>query len=128
MPMACNRIYNIWKASGDADIKGGAGLQMYTFTHDHFNLDAFSKMRVILAVQITPQTTIRMIKDHCENDPIDNIADFAPMIKLFNRVDKLIDIMNGCDFSKGKTHDVQIIDEQKQGEGQFYQVHNVPDL
>ena len=108
--MACGQIYNILKASGDTDIKGGAVLQMCTFTHDHFNLNAFSKIRVFLAVQITSQTTIRMIKDYCENDPIDNIADFAPMIELFDRVDRLIGIMNGCDFSKGKTHDVQIID------------------
>ena len=101
--MAYSQIYNIWKASSDADIKDGAGLRMYTFTHDHFNLNAFLKMRIFLAVQITSQTTIRMIKDHCENDPIDKIADFEPIIELFDRVDRLIDIMNGCDFSKGKT-------------------------
>ena len=37
--MSCGQIYNVWKASGDADIKGGAGLRKYTFTHDHFNLN-----------------------------------------------------------------------------------------
>ena len=54
-----------------------------------------------------------MIRDHCENDPVDQIADFEPMIELFDRVDRLIDMMNGCDFSKGKTRDVQSTDEPK---------------
>ena len=35
------------------------------------------------------------------------------MIELFDKVDRLIDIMNGCDFSKGKCRNVEVIDEPK---------------
>ena len=111
--MSLLQIYNIWKASGDADVKGGAGLRLYKFTHDHFNLNAFSKMRVFLAVQFTSQTAIKMIKDHCEHDPVDTIKEFEPMIELLNLVDRLIDIMNGIDFSKGKKRNVSFIDKPR---------------
>ena len=34
--MSLLQVYNIWKASGDADVKGGAGLRLYKFTHVPF--------------------------------------------------------------------------------------------
>ena len=83
-------------------------------------------MRVFLGVQFTSQTTIKMIKDHCEHDPVDTIKenhckhdavdtikDFEPMIDLLNLVDRLIDIMNGLNFSEGIKRNVSLIDEPR---------------
>ena len=61
-PMNLNQLYEMWKASGDADVVGGASVRLYKFTHDHFKLNAYLKMRVFLAVQIPSQTMITMIK------------------------------------------------------------------
>ena len=58
-------IAKIWETSGDADSSVGL-VRRYTFTQDHFNLNAYLKTRVFLAFQIPSQTTIGMIKDHCD--------------------------------------------------------------
>ena len=49
--MSLEKIYNVWKASGDADTSVGA-VRRYNKTHDHFNLNAYLKMRVFIALQI----------------------------------------------------------------------------
>ena len=61
-------LYNIWLASGDADCRFASSLRKYIFTHDHFNLNVYLKMRVFLAIQIPSQTCIKMIRDHCDSD------------------------------------------------------------
>ncbi|KAL7527937.1 hypothetical protein ACHAXR_003152, partial [Thalassiosira sp. AJA248-18] len=114
--MKLGMLYEIWKASGDADLMGGAAVRLYKFTHDHFNLNSYSKMRVFLAVQVSSQTMIQMIKDHC--DCVENLADieeFAPIIELFDKVDRLVDIMNGSNQKKGKVRNVQLINHPKHG-------------
>ena len=69
-------------------------------------------MRVFLALQITSQTCIKMIKDHCEcNDNIEVIEDYKPMIELFESVDRPIDIiMNGNGY-KAKNRNVELINK-----------------
>ena len=112
--MALVMIYEIWLASGDQRMNVTASLRRYIFTHDHFNLNAYLKMRVFLAVQIPSATCIRMIKDHCEdtsNDAV--IADYQPMIDLFTKVDRLVDIWNGTNHKKGKVRNVELINKPK---------------
>ena len=60
--MDLETLYDIWKASGDMDVRGRSKLRRYTFTHDHFDLNAFTKMRVFLAVQMAFQTMRQMIR------------------------------------------------------------------
>ena len=113
-PMNLNMPYEMWKASGDADVVGGASVRMYKFTHDHFKLNAYLKMRVFLAVQIPSQTMIKMIRDHCDRaENLANIKDYEPMIELFDKVDRLVDIMNGTGYKKGKNRMVELINHPK---------------
>ena len=108
--MNLEKIYSIWLASGDADVTGGAAIRKYKFTHDHFVLNAYLKMRVFLAVQIPSQTTIQMIKDNCNcNENLADIEDYEPMIEIFNHVDRLVDVMNGVGFKNGKDRNVELI-------------------
>ncbi|EJK64027.1 hypothetical protein THAOC_15281 [Thalassiosira oceanica] len=107
-------LYNIWLASGDADCRFASSLRKYIFTHDHFNLNAYLKMRVFLAIQIPSQTCIKMIKDHCDSDKNeDKLEDYEPMIKLFDKVDRLVDIWNGSNYKKSKVRDVELINKPK---------------
>ena len=107
------QIYLIWKASGDADVEGGDSRRLYKFTHNHFDLNAFSKMRVFIAVYFTSETTIKIINDNCKHDPFDTMKDFEPLIELLNLIDILISIMNEIKFSKGKNRNVYLIDEPR---------------
>ena len=91
------------------DVDGGSKLRRYKFTHDHFDLNAFTKMRVFLAVQFASQTMMRMIKDYCIGRP-GELPKFEPMLELLNAVDRLVDIMNGINESKGKLRNVEPID------------------
>ena len=108
--MSLQTLYRIWKSSGDADVRSGAGIRKYKFTHDHFDLNSFLKMRVFLAMNVFSQTMKRMITDHCIRDPKDQLEDFKPMIDLIDAVDRLVDIVNGINISKGKFRNVQQID------------------
>mmetsp|Transcript_33560 Transcript_33560/g.57027 ORF Transcript_33560/g.57027 Transcript_33560/m.57027 type:complete len:436 (+) Transcript_33560:75-1382(+) len=112
--MALEIIYEIWKASGDADTSVGL-VRRYNKTHDHFKLNAYLKMRVFLALQIPSQNTIGMINDYCDPDQyedgeeVPSINEFAPMIAIFEKVDRLVDIMNGRSYKNGKDKDVELI-------------------
>ena len=75
---------------------------MYKFTHDHFQLNSYLKMRVFLALQTTSQTTVKMIRDYCDDDSNSTaIKDYQPMIDLFLKVDRLVDIMNSSTKKEG---------------------------
>ena len=108
-PMDLETLYVIWKTSGDMDVDGGSKLRRYKFTHDHFDLNAFTKMRVFLAVQFASQTMIRMIRDYCDGRP-GELPKFEPLLELLNAVDRLVDIMNGINKSKGEFRNVEPID------------------
>ena len=92
--MSLQMIFAIWNTT----ISAGSELRLNHLSIDHFHLDSYKKMTVWRAVQITSQTTIMMIKDCCEqtnnNFDIDN---YQPMIDLFDKVDRLIDICNSYD-------------------------------
>ena len=110
MIMQLNTLYEIWLASGDANVTGGASLRKYKFTHDHFKLDAYLKMRVFLSMQFCSQTMIRMIKDYCNNpNNFTSVSEFQPMIDLFEAVDRLVDIMNGTGFKNGRNRNVELL-------------------
>ena len=70
------------------------------YMHDRFNLKTFSNMRVFLTIHIRPRSTIRMIKGHCERDPVDAIEDYVPMIGIFNKINRMTDILNSREPSK----------------------------
>ena len=89
-------VFDIWQASGDSDVSHRANVRKYRFTHDHFQLTTYLKMRVFLAIQIMSQMCIRMIRDVCETDNDYRLDDYKPMIELFDKVDRLVDIMNGA--------------------------------
>lgn len=108
--MNLNIAYEIWKASGDYSLSQSS-LRKYKFTHDHFLLDAYLKMRVFLAVQFTSGTMVKMITDHC-NDASNfaKVEDYQPMIELLKAVDRLIDIMNG---KRSKARNAELIDHPR---------------
>ena len=109
--MSLEMIYEIWLATGDMSVVGGAAVRKYKFTHDHFKLNSYLKMRVFLALQIMSQSCIEMIREHCNvEENVADIKDFEPMIELFDKVDRLVDIMNGNGF-KGKVRNVELIDK-----------------
>ena len=97
---------NVWQQSGDADTVS-ASVRKYNKTHDHFNLNAYLKMRVFLAAQVQSQNTITMLKQECDNEELKN---FAPMIQIFEAVDRLVDIMNGVGYKNCKDKNVELID------------------
>ena len=99
--MNLETLYDIWKTSGDMDVGGSSKLRRYKFTHDHFDLNAFTKMRVFLAVQMASQTMRRMLMDYCNDRPRE-LPKFEPLLELLNAVDRLVDIMNGINKSKRK--------------------------
>ncbi|KAL7455841.1 hypothetical protein ACHAWC_008195 [Mediolabrus comicus] len=111
------RIYNIWLASGDGDVATGAGIRRYNKTHDHFRLDSYLKMRVFLAVQIPSQNTIQMIRDYCNpehhdaGDEVEEEGEFENTIKIFDSVDRLVDIMNGTGYKNSKDKKVELMDK-----------------
>ena len=107
--MNLKMIHEMWKSTDDYSITSSAHVRLYKFTRDHFVLNAYLKMRVFFALQIPSQTTIKMIKDHCDTFGID-VAKYQPMIDLFNSVDRLVDIMNGKAFQGSKDKNVQLID------------------
>lgn len=110
--MSLEMVADIWYASGDADVVGGAVCRRYKFTHDHWNLAGKPAlaMRVFLAFQFTSQTCIRMINEVCADPENEfDLEDYKPMIKLLDAVDRLIDIMNGIPFSNGKDRNVHLI-------------------
>ena len=118
MEMNLDLIYQIWLASGDASLAAGAATRKYKFSHDHYVLNAYLKMRVFLAIQIPSQNTIKMIRDHCRDvanldGPSADINDYEPMIQIFESVDRLVDIVNGSGFKKGKDRDVELLNHPK---------------
>ena len=59
------------------------------------------------------QTSIGMIKDVCAStDSIFNVQDYEPMIEVFEKIDRLVDIMNGNGF-KGKDMKVELINHPR---------------
>ena len=68
-------------------------------------------MRVFLALQIMSQTCIKMIRDYCENvENLADIKDYEPMIELFDKVDRLVDIMNGNGY---KASNIELINKPR---------------
>ena len=54
-----------------------------------------------------------MIMDHCKNNSVNRIKDFQPILLLFDKMDRPVDIMNGHGFSKGKDQDGVLINEPR---------------
>jgi hypothetical protein len=115
-----NRIMNlamiksIWQSYESA----GSQLRKTHLGHDHFELDAYKKMRVFLAVQVMSQSTIGMIKEHCESDDNDDdISIYQGMIEIFDKIDRLVDICNAYhedqDTKSGRARNVQKINHPK---------------
>lgn len=91
-------LYMIWQQIGDGNVSGINNVRNYKFGEEHFNLNSYNKMRVFLAVQIPSQTMIRMVNDACKS-PEDggcgmDINKYEPMLEIFDRVDRLVDIVN----------------------------------
>ena len=74
-----------------------------------------SKYMIITISKIPSQTTITMLKDYCDPDEYEegktmpNINEYQPMIDVCEKVDRLVDIMNGCSYKSGKDRDVEFI-------------------
>ena len=82
-------------------------IQIYSWS---FQVELILEDASFLALQIASQMCIKMIKDYCvvSENPAE-LEDYHPMIYLSEKVDRLVDIMNGIGFSKGKHRDVQLI-------------------
>ena len=77
-------------------------LRTNIFTPDHFppNKNAYSRMRVHLAVQVKSQSAIRIFRDNAEK--CSGIAEVEPHIAVIEKVDRLIDIWNNTGMSNRK--------------------------
>ena len=53
-------------SSGDTDVLSSA-LYKYIFALEHFQLNAYTQMRVYLAIQFTYQSMIACIREYCQN-------------------------------------------------------------
>jgi hypothetical protein len=106
-------LYVIWKEIGDGDVSGTNHLRNYKFGNEHFKLNSYNKMRVFLAVQIPSQTMIRMINDYCkpkaEGGCDGNLKQYGPMLEIFDKVDRLVDIINATRVKNGKDLKVEFI-------------------
>jgi hypothetical protein len=96
----------------------GSGLRKTHFGYDHFELDAYKKMRVFLAVQVMSQSAINMIKECCaDEDNDEDIDNFKGMIELFTKINRLVDICNGYGAEQrtksDNRRDVEKIDHPK---------------
>lgn len=87
-------LEEIWSKLGDGDISSRCDVRRYKVGKEHFKLNSYNKMRVFLAVQIPSQTTIKMVNDYCELPDGGKKEDYAGMLELFEKVDRLVDIIN----------------------------------
>jgi hypothetical protein len=55
--------------------------------------NSLSRMKVNLAVQITSQTIITMINENGDGMELVGLDDFSPMILVFDKLDRLVDII-----------------------------------
>lgn len=107
------KCYVAWKSVGGCSLEGlasGTQLNKSRLTMQHFVLNPYNKMRVPLAVQITSQSMIETCKEFCTPPNKGVIEEYEPMIELLDNVDRLIDIMNGKAFNRGKKKNVWTID------------------
>jgi hypothetical protein len=114
--MSLGNTYERWNWSGDVDISSNTKLWRYEFTHNHFNLIEFLKTRVFFTVQFISQIlAIRITKDYLKESSIDTPDNYKLMIELSNKDDSLVDIniVNGCDFTKGKNWNFKLINHPK---------------
>jgi hypothetical protein len=106
----------MWEAMGDSDISSGR-LREYKFTVEHFTLNSYNKMRVFLAVQIASLTMIRMVEDYCkpesEGGRGGDIEQYRPMLDIFHKVNRLVDIMNAKPMNRGVHLNVEKINSPK---------------
>lgn len=96
----------------------GSGLRKTHLGYDHFELDAYKKMRVFPAMQVMSQSTITMIEECCADEENDeDINKYKGMIELFGKINRLVDICNGYGADQvtksGKRRDVEKIDHPK---------------
>ena len=72
-------------------------------------------MRVFIGLQIPSEDIIGVLWDCCDpaqyddDEEMPDIKDFEPMIKIFQSVDRLVDIMNSSAYKNGKDKDVELI-------------------
>ena len=86
-------IRKLWQTSGDGD--NSNSLRIYKFTRDHFFKNAFNRMRVHLATQITSLSTIRLIDESLATGTCEYTEEeLAPMKEILFTLDQTIDIMN----------------------------------
>ena len=88
--MNLNMIENVWRA----DFMGTNSLRNVKLTDDHFDRNAYSAMRVHLAVQIFSDGVACMLEDHIEFIDEATKTLYEPLIAIIRNVDKLIDIWN----------------------------------
>ena len=62
-------------------------------TEDHFDKNAYSQMRVHLAVKVFSQSMIDLIKAHAEKCGV--IGKYKSIIVVIEKLDRLVDICNG---------------------------------
>ena len=110
-------LHMIWTQIGDGNVSGINNVRNYKFGEEHFNLNSYNKMRVFLAVQIPSQTMIRMVNDACKSQEDGgcgmDIKEYEPMLEIFDRVDRLVDIINATRVKNGKDLKVEHINHPR---------------
>ena len=95
--LSLDSIKTLWEETGDGKV--GTSLRVFKYTIDHFLKNAFNRMRVHLATQITSLSTCRLIDQ--SNSTKFTKEDLAPMQKIIFALDQLIDIMNATSNHNG---------------------------
>ena len=108
-PMQLKMIQHLWQASKDGGNDYCLTLHR-KFTRNHFEKNSFNRMRVFLAVQITSQGSLRLLRDKLLLQKC-HITDelVAPFIKIISTLDRLVDIMNARSVHNGVPKDGRII-------------------
>ena len=88
-PLSLKMIKDAWLW----DDEGFGSLRKTVLTEDHFYKNAYSRMRVHLAVQVLSSSVINLI-DRYTKDDCDKMKMYAPLKNIIHACDRVVDIWN----------------------------------
>ena len=95
--MSLKTLENVWKKSAGS---GMGSIRTNNLTHEHFHKNAYSRMRVHLAVQVVSQSMIRLIDKHASE--CGGIEKYQSLKKIITSIDRLVDICNNTAMNNQK--------------------------
>jgi len=97
-PLSLKMCEDVWLdyegQTSESAVCGEAPLKLTKLTRDHFNKNAFSRMRVPLAAQVVSNTMCGMIDDVTAGSSEKQLL-YQPLRRLCAEMNRFLDIMNG---------------------------------